>query len=64
MWAPCFARTRGSDDADDLAGRHPEADVVQHLRPVDAKHNMVEGDVAANGRQRGAGRIEFGSGAD
>lgn len=52
-----LARTRGSDDADDLAGRHTEADVVQHLRPVDAvtKHNMVEGDVAANGRKRRRG---------
>jgi len=37
-------------------------DLESHLRPVDAvaKHNMVERDVAANGRQRGAGRIEFG----
>jgi hypothetical protein len=35
---------------------------VQHLRPVDAvaKHNKVERDVAANGRQRGAAQIEFG----
>ncbi|OIQ74172.1 hypothetical protein GALL_441820 [mine drainage metagenome] len=57
-----LARTRGSDDADDLSGGYAKTDVVQHLRPVDAvtKHNMVERHVAANGRQRGTGRIEPG----
>ena len=36
-----------------------EADVVQHLRPVDAvaEGDVLEGDVAADRRQRGAARI-------
>ena len=57
-----LAGTRGSDYADDLSGGDAKADVVQHLRPVDAitKHNMLERDVAANCGQCGACRIEPG----
>ena len=37
-----------------------KADVVQHFRPVDAvaERDVLEHDVAADGRQRGARRIE------
>ena len=40
--------------------RHGEADVVQHLRAVDAiaEGDMLEGDVAADRRQRRARRVE------
>ena len=49
----------GPDDADRLAGRHLEADVLQDFRPVDAiaEGDMVELDVAADRRQpRAPGR--------
>ena len=48
-----LARPGGPDDADGLAGRHLEGDVVQDLLPIDAiaERDMVEGDVAADRRQ-------------
>ena len=55
-----LARARGPDDADGLAGRHLEADVVQDFLPVDAiaERDVVEFDVAADRRQpRAAGRV-------
>ena len=48
------------DDADDLAGRHVEAHIVQHFRRVDAvaEGHVLEGDLATDRRQRGAPRAE------
>ena len=48
-----LARPRRADDADDLPGRHVEADVVQHFPPVEAiaKRDVVETDIAADRRQ-------------
>ena len=58
-----LARARGADDADDLAGRHVETDVVQHFRPIDAvaEGDMLEGDVAADRWQARARRMKVGS---
>src|SRR5713101_6055849 len=54
-----LARPGRADDADDLTGLHDEADVVQDLRPVDTvtESDVVEGDIAADRRQRRARRI-------
>ena len=50
-----LSRAGRADNADNLAGRNAEADVVQHLRPVDAiaKRHVLECHVATNCRQRG-----------
>ena len=55
-----FARAGGTDNADDLAGRNIEADIVQHLRRVDAiaESDMLESDLAADRRECGAPRTE------
>jgi hypothetical protein len=54
-----LARARRTDDADDLTGRHPQRDVMEHLRSVDpvAEGRMFESDVAAHRRQCGLARI-------
>ena len=49
-----LARARGTDDADNLSGRHAESHVMQDLRAVDAvaERDMLKSDVAADRRQR------------
>src|ERR1700722_2111393 len=51
-----LARAGRTDDADQLAGRNGQADVVQHFRPVDpvAEGDVFERDVAADLGKRGA----------
>ena len=55
-----LSRAGGADNANNLAGRNVETDVVQHLRPIDAiaKRDVLEHDVAADRRQRGAAGTE------
>src|SRR5579883_189050 len=51
-----FARARWSDNADDLARGDAQAHIMQHFGTIDpiAEGHMVEGDIAADGRQRRA----------
>ena len=53
-----LARTRRADDADGLAGRNIEGDVVQDFRSVEAvaKRDVLEANVALERRQPGAAR--------
>jgi hypothetical protein len=55
-----FARARGADDADDLSGRHLEADIRQYLRRIDpvTEGDVLESNIAADRRQGGAHWVE------
>ena len=59
-----LAGPRGADDADNLAGRHVERDVMQHLGAVRtiAERRVVESDLATDGGSATRPEVMVGSG--